>query len=178
MLAAQSAQRLFSQLAGAVSVPSTFEIVSGPLSKALASMSRPSDILVVAEPRRASASMTRSFALLVDAAIRSAASVLYVPRSARRRRGPIIGITGAPDDPCVALASTIATAAHEELILIDKSQQIDSLLGMGTVSTLFENRNESLIVITRGGLAGADDIGLAIAEQRHVPILILEPPAP
>lgn len=165
MLAADSARRLLSQLAGAVGVPSAFETVPGPLSKVLASMSCPSDILVVAEPRRASANVTRSFSLAVDAAIRSAASVLFVPRTAQLRRGPIIGITGSPDDPGVTIASAIAAAAREELVLIETSQRIGPLL-----------RNESLIVLTRGGVAGADDVGLSLAEQRRVPVLILEPP--
>ncbi len=164
MLAAESARRLFGQLAGTLGVPSTFEIVSGPLSKALASISSASDILILAEPRRASACMTGSFSLLVDAAIRSTASVLFIPRWARRRRGPVVGIAAAPTDLGATVASAIATAAREELILIDASQRMGSLL-----------RNESLIVLTRGSTGESDSVALALAEERRVPVLLLEP---
>ena len=162
MLAAESARRLLSELAGTAGVPSTFEIVSGPLSKALASISRASDILVVAEPHRASASMTRSFGLLVDAAIRSTASVLFIPRAARWRKGPVVSLVGAPDDPGIAVASAIAAAARTELILLDATQSMSTLL-----------RAESLIVLTRRGMGEAADAALALAEARSVPVLLL-----
>lgn len=199
-LAAQTAQRMFNELASAMRVPSTFEVVPGPATRILASMSRPSDILVVAEPRRASACVTRSFALLFDVAIRSTASVLVVPRSVRRRRGPIVGIAGAPDDPGMQVASAIAAAAHEELIVIDAHQASQTgsgpaaiietarpsrsiheggglLTDMRNLAALLENRDESLIVLTREGFPTAtDNIGMLIAESRRVPVLILEPP--
>lgn len=165
MLAAESARRLLNELAGTAGVPTTFEIVSGPLSKAIASLSRASDILVVAEPRRASASMTRSFALLVDAAIRSTASVLFIPRAARRRKGPVVSFACTPDDPGLAVASAIAAAAREELILLQAAQRISSLL-----------RTESLIVLTRPGLAETAGAAFALAEERSVPVLLLAPP--
>lgn len=197
-LAAQGAQRLFTQLAQTLRVPSTFEIVPGGATQTFASACA-TDILVVAEPRRASASVTHSFTLILDAAVRSTASVLFIPRSVQRRKGPIVVVAGAPDDPSIEVASAIAAAAHEELILMEAyegpaltpgttpiegattpMQRIhgDSRLlsDMRHLSTLLENCNESLIVVTREGVAGADNIGMVIAELRRVPVLILEPP--
>jgi hypothetical protein len=177
MLAAQAAQRAFRALASATGIPSTFEIVTGPPTQAFVSMSCASDILVVAEPTQASSLVTRSFSLFFDAAMRSPASVLLVPRSVRRRRGPIVMLGGAPDDPDIAVASAIAAAAHEELVVMDahRGESIGSLTGR--LSTRLGSRSESLIVMTREGSAGeADNLGVALAEAHRVPVLILEPP--
>jgi hypothetical protein len=190
MLAAQAANRVLRELTGASTVPTRFEIVTGPATQAFVSMSCAFDILVVAEPTRASACATRSFSLLLDAAMRSPASVLLVPRSIRRRKGPIVAIAGAPDDPGVAAASAIAEAAHEKLVVIEAYQRAGPAAGAVPegrrpagraltdarhVEALLANGNESLIVITRDSLAATDDVGLIIAEQRRVPVLILEP---
>jgi hypothetical protein len=179
MLAALAAQRAFRALASATGVPATFEIVAGPPTQAFVSMSCASDILVVAEPVQASAMVTRSFSLFFDAAMRSPASVLLVPRLVRRGRGPIAVVASAPDDPGVAAASALAAAAHEELIVINahRRESIGSLTGR--LSTRLGSRSESLIVITRGGSAGeTDNIGMVLGEARRVPVLILEPPPP
>jgi hypothetical protein len=177
MDAARAAQRVFSELAIASGVPATFEIVTGSPTQAFVSMSCASDILVVAEPTQASALVTRSFSLVLDAAMRSPASVLLVPRSVRRLRGPIVMVARAPDDPGIAVASAIAAAAHEELIVIDAHRREATGSLIGRLSTLLGSRSESLIVITREGSAGeADNLGVAIAEARRVPVLILEPP--
>jgi hypothetical protein len=174
---AEAAQRALREIASAIGVPATFEIVSGPATQAFISMSSASDILVVAEPTRASAMVTRSFSLVFDAALRSPASVLLIPRSVRRRRGPIVVVAGAPDDPGIAVASAIATAAHEELIVIDAGRREPVELLTERLSALAASRGESLIVITRQGPAmAAEDIGIALAEARRVPVLILEPP--
>ncbi len=109
MLAAQNAERLFTKLVETLSVPSTFEIVSGGAAQPLASMSG-SDIVVVAEPRRASASVTHSYSLFLDAAVRSPASVLLIPRSVQRRKGPVVVIAARPNDPSIGVASAIAAA--------------------------------------------------------------------
>jgi len=195
MLAAKAATRVFRELTRAIGVPTTFEIVTGPSLQAFVSTSRALDILVVAEPTRASAAATRAFSLVFDAAMHSPASVLLVPRSVRRRTGPIVAIAGAPDDPGMAVASAIAAAAHEELVMIEAYQAEAStagsvLQGVSTrrisagrraltnaqLAAWFLNGNESLVVITREGIAAADDIGLALAEQRRVPVLILDSP--
>lgn len=177
MLTAQAAQRTFSALASATGVPAKFEIVTGAPTEAFVSMSCATDILVVAEPARASALVTRSFSLFFDAALRSPASVLLVPRSVRRGRGPIAAVAWSSDDLGVASASAIAASAHEELVVIEAHRQesIGSLTGR--LSMLLGSRTESLIVVTREWSAGAaDNTGVALAEARRVPVLILEPP--
>jgi len=196
-LAARAAQRMFTQVAKAVHVPSTFEIVPGPAARTFASVSGASDILIIAEPRAASACVTHSFSLLVDAAMRSTAAVLLIPRSVLRRSGPIVVIAGAPNDTAIEVGSAIATAAQEEMIVVEAYERMTStarvavmngrslmqripatgvsLADVRHLSKLIGILNESLIVFTRegfyvdGGLTGID-----IAESRRVPVLILE----
>lgn len=197
-LAARTAQRMFTQVAKAVRVPSTFEIVPGPAARTFASVSGASDILIIAEPRAASACVTRSFSLSVEAAIRSTAAVLLIPRSVLRRSGPIVVVAGAPDDPAIETGSAIANAAQEEMILVEAYEGMSgaacaaaingrlviqripatrrSLADVRHISELIGDRNESLIVFAREGFYAAGDLtGMDIAESRRVPVLILEP---
>lgn len=195
MLTARAAQRAFDELASASGVSATFQIASGSEAQKFVSMSCASDILVVTEPTQASALATHSFSLFFDAAMRSPASVLLVPRSVRRRRGPIVAIAGAPDDPGISVASAIAATTRQELVLIEAYNRghrtptsepktrtrrlpagYQSLTEAQHIAALLANGNESLIVITREGVAATEHIGLAIAEARRVPVLILEPP--
>jgi len=198
MLAAQNAQRLFTKLVETLRVPSTFAIVSGAAAQSFASMCA-SDIVVVAEPRRASASVTHSHSLFLDAAVRSPASVLLIPRSVQRRKGPIVAIATMPNDPAIEVASSIAAAAQEELILIEAFEPAAltgpatpvesaitptlrirgdgrSLSDMRHLSARLGSCNESLIVVTRTDLAAAaGNLGMLIAKARCVPVLVLEP---
>lgn len=189
MLAAQNAERLFAKVVETLSVPSTFEIVSGGAAQPLASMSA-SDIVVVAEPRRASASVTHSYSLFLDAAVRSPASVLLIPRSVQRRKGPIVVIATTPDDPAIDVASAIAIAAHEDLILVEAfetghgtpsesvaipTQTIGGdgrlLSDIRHLSARLGSCNESLVVVTHP----TDNFGMLVAKARGVPVLMLEP---
>jgi hypothetical protein len=125
--------------------------------------------------------------------------VLLVPCPVRRRRGSIVAIAGAPDEADIEVASAIAAAAREELVVIEAYQRAEpsrrgpigepktptrripagcgALTDAQHLATLLANGNESLIVITREATAAAaDNIGIAIAEARRVPVLILEPP--
>jgi len=197
-LAARTAQRMFTQVAKAVRVPSTFEIVPGPAARTFASVSGATDILIIAEPRPASACVTRSFSVSVEAAIRSTAAVLLIPRSVLRRSGPIVVIAAAPDDPAIETGSAIAAAAQEGMIIVEAYEGMSgaaraaaingrsvihrtpatgqSLSDMRRLSELIGDRNESLIVLTRESFYRAGDrTAIDIAESRRVPVLILGP---
>ena len=188
-LVAQNAQRLFAKLVETLRVPSAFEVVSCAAAQTLASMSA-SDIVVVAEPRRASASVTHSYSLFLDAAVRSPASVLLIPRSVQRRKGPIVVIATTPDDPAIDVASAIAIAAHEDLILVEAfetghgtpsesvaipTQTIGGdgrlLSDIRHLSARLGSCNESLVVVTHP----TDNFGMLVAKARGVPVLMLEP---
>jgi hypothetical protein len=169
-LIAEAANRMFNAVTRTVGVPATFEIVTGQPIHAVVSMSRALDVLVVPEPARASASATHAFSLLLDAAMRSPASVLLVPRAVKWRAGPIVAVAGSPNDPSIQIASAIAAAAHEKLVTVDASDKAPFQL-----ASSFANGNECLIVIGREHIAGAYEVGREIAEQRRVPVLILEP---
>ncbi len=200
-LAAQNAQRLFAKLVEALRVPSAFEIVSCAAAQTLASMNA-SDIVVVAEPRRASASITHSYSLFLEAAVRSPASVLIIPRSVQRRKGPIVVIATRPNDPAIDVANAIAATAQEELILVEAfeppafagsggapiergmpTKRISGdgrlLSDMRHLSARLGSCTESLIVMTRTDLAVvSDDPGMLLAKSRCVPVLVLEPTPP
>jgi hypothetical protein len=104
------------------------------------------------------------------------AAVLLVPRSVRRRRGSIVAIAGAPDEADIEVASAIAAAAREELVVIEAYQRAEpsrrgpigepktptrripagcgALTDAQHLATLLANGNESLIVIARGHCGG------------------------
>jgi hypothetical protein len=189
MLTARAAQRAFDELASASGVSATFQIASGSEAQKFVSMSCASDILVVTEPTQASALATHSFSLFFDAAMRSPASVLLVPRSVRRRRGPIVAIAGAPDDPGISVASAIAATTRQELVLIEAYNQghrappASRRRGRELPAGCSPHRGTAYRGVTRKwqrkphrhharGVA-ATNIGLAIAEARRVPVLIL-----
>jgi hypothetical protein len=197
-LAARMAQRMFTEVARARRVPSTFGIVPGPPARTFASVSSASDILMIAEPRAAFAGVTSSFSLLVDAAIQSAAAVLLIPRWVLRRNGPVVAIAGAPDDPAIETATAIATAMQQEMILFEAYEGMSSAARVTAIndrsvpqisaaaarsmsdarhlSELIGDRNESIIVLTRECFYTAGDrTGMHIAESRRVPVLLLEP---
>jgi hypothetical protein len=188
--AARTLERLFRQLVGAWPVPASFEVMlnAAPVSVDAA------DILVVIQPRDPSASLTHGFAGALEAALRSTASVLLVPRWARWRRGPVVVIASAADDPAFAVASQVALASQTDVIRIEvptaavgsaSGAEQTARSGCPTVqpkkwfsdtrqiSALLDGVTESLLVFTRDGVTEA---GIAIAEARHTPALIVEAP--
>ncbi len=196
--AARTAERLFSVKAPPQKVKSTFRIVAGRTTSELTIETTGSDILVVVEPRTAAGFATQSFAVQLDSAIRSAAAVLLIPRSAQLRRGPVVAIADEPDDLSVRVASAIAAAAGERLIIVEAFAGVPGTsppqaqpravptethsAGRGLrddqsfILPLPGRLAESLIVCTRRAAAGADDkFATALAQLRRVPVLILEP---
>src|SRR4029077_9998237 len=92
--------------------------VRGDPSASVATRSRAGDIIVFAEPRMAGERMTRSFALMWEAAVASAASVLLVPSRLTRRRGQVAGVVSRHDDASLVTAARIALTANEDLLLL------------------------------------------------------------
>lgn len=195
MLAAEAAKRAFTRLVQSLRVPSSFEIVTAAAEQIFES-AEASDILVLPLPRRASAAALYSLTIFVESAVRSAASVLFVPRTAQVRKGPIVVIARSPDDPSIAVAIRVAAAAQEKVILLtgfDEAPEaplkdetgalIEQIRGsekaltdVHYVSELLGNRSESLIILMRtDGAPTQGDFCADLAERRKAPVLLLEP---
>jgi hypothetical protein len=191
-IAAKHAERAFAEAAKTLQTTCHFEIVRGSMVETIASMSRANDIVLIAEPMNAAERATPQFLALLDAAFRSAAAVLLVPRQIARQTGAIVAIATDSDDPSIQAASTIAAAARENLIVIEtsagKNRITESDLPAGakiiraptvqggqvngpTIASVLHHVRERLVVMTRDD----NSVPLDIASLRHVPVLIVEP---
>jgi hypothetical protein len=199
-LAARHAERIFAAKAALRSSRSQFRIVSDRISEFFFAQPEASDIVVVAEPQLQMGLATQAFPDVLGAAIQSRASVLLIPRSAKQRRGPVLVIADAPNDPSVAVAAKVAAAAGETLVVVAayeaKTQKSPnalwtagipaSVLTIGSrpyddAQALLEALGpltESLIVCSRHSASDeGDKLFTTIGQARHVPVLVLEPPA-
>jgi len=196
-VAARSVERFFTEAASGLATKCEFEIVRGPTSETIASISRTGDIVIVAEPVSPAERATQQFAGLMEAAFRSAAAVLVVPPQIARRAGAIVAVAAAPDDPSVETAAAIALAAKEHLILLDSGERgyddnrlrelVDrtglavrriaagkaSLADPAACAHAFRMVQERLIVMTRD--ARTHELALSIAAARRIPVLVIEP---
>jgi len=76
------------------------------------------DIIAVIEPNSVIERATHQFTKSLEAAFRSASSILLVPAQAKRRSGPIIAVASGPDDPGIVAALAFASSSKERLILV------------------------------------------------------------
>jgi hypothetical protein len=191
-IAAKNAERAFTEAAKTLQTRCQFEIVRGSMVDTIASILRANDIVLIVEPTNVAERATPYFLALLDAAFRSAAAVLLVPRQISRLTGAIVAIVRGPDDASIQSASAIATAAKENLIVIetstDKSRIIENDLPAGTriirvsavqgwqvngptIASALRHVRERLVVMTRND----NSVPLDIASLRRVPVLIIEP---
>ena len=196
-VAARTTERMFAAAAKCLAARSHFAIVRGSTAETIASISQTGDIIMIVEPVTAAERATEQFSWLIEAAFRSAGAVMLVPSRVARTRGPVVAIASAPDDPCVATAAAIATAAGEELVVIAAYESSsDDLpirkLAAGAALTIkhiaeakippsdpsalsraLNELKERLVVMTRD--VRKRDLALQMAAARHVPILVIEP---
>ena len=190
-IAARSAQRSFSDAVKGLNLSCRFEIVHGSIADTIASVSRVGDIVVVPEPSSPTEKITLQFQSLVDAALGSAAAVMFTPSRVARQTGPIVAIAGMPQDPCIEVASAIAALANARLSIIDgagmaagfaAAAQVQEPLPaplvspdrrLSAIAAALEPLEERMFVLTRGGFFSS--LGAMIASIRHVPVLIVEP---
>ena len=116
--AAVRARRLLEEASAATGVSCVFEIRRGDPATVMAACCEPTDIVVVAEPRRASERVTGSFARRRQAAYRSASAVLLIPPGKTRAHGKVVAVAPAMPDASVATAARIALHADENLLLV------------------------------------------------------------
>lgn len=197
-LAARSIERMFTDAAKRLPTRSQFKVVRGPMAKTFASVSRTDDIVMIVEPQSPAERSTQQFSWLLQAAFRSAAAVMLVPPRIIRTNGPVVAIAASPDDPSIHAAAAIATAAKEELVIIEADGHnagaphihtfaADAGLTIkrvaaakialpdpATCGQAFRQLQERLVVMTRG--AFENGVASTIAATRRVPVLVVEPP--
>ena len=198
-LAARSIERKFLDAARRLPTGCQFEIARGSPAKTFAAVSRHDDIVMIVEPQNPAEQATRQFAWLLEAAFESAAAVMLVPPHIARAKGAVVAIAASPGDPCIHTAAAIASAAKEELVIIEadggdaddaRVRKLAADTGLAIKHVAASRRGltdpaacalalgriqERLIVMTRG--AFADAAASAIGAARRVPVLVLEPGA-
>jgi len=190
--ASRAAQRLLAAAARESGAASRFHSARGALAETIASILRTGDIVIVAEPPHPAAQASPRFETLMRAAFASAATVLLVPRRIVRRSGDVVAVATSPDDPTPAVGAVIAAAAREGLVVVDAvgpTVEVQAPAGMagapkavrirpaGTspeaIMAALATVRERLLVINRQSFA--DNVALALARTRGVPVLVLEP---
>lgn len=161
------------------------------------------DIVVVIEPGGAAERTSLAAVTMRRAAMRSHASVLYVPAPVSPRRGAVAAIPGpgATKAEVLRLAARIAAGSGNELVILsaniadidrEKIAEFAGELGLAAdrvkLRTLaddslaalvqaLESVEQRLVVLSRGALGLDDDRALtALAARLRVPILTVEPP--
>jgi hypothetical protein len=202
-LAVRELRRRLQQQANAWGVAIDFETARGHPAGLLAQRSAPGDLLVVAEPRDPIALTLDPYRRLLQAALRAPAPVLYLPHAARRSAGPVIVLATGAEDPLLRLASPLAAALDEPLVVLAAGGQVAhehirqalresvpgvarlprvSVLPVDASSThaLWRSVREALrmqrehLLILRRALGGDPAAGLRLASERAAPVLLLD----
>ncbi len=193
-ITARSAERLFRDAVKQFSHSCEFEIIRGhSLAKTIASISRPGDVLIISQPSSPAECITLQFRAMVKAAFESPASVLLVPAGVVRERGEIVALAGASDDPCIEVASRIATRAKEKLVVIDGAKIAAALRSLArnenvaesptrtpaqlllssAIADLLNPMRERLLILSRNNFEYS--VAESISTIRRVPVLAIEP---
>jgi hypothetical protein len=198
-MAADEARRLLDDTAAALGVARLFEVISGDPMNFIAASSQAGDIIVVSQPRLPAERLVHATAHLLEAVHGCAGSVMLVPQVPTRRRGPVAAVVCAESDPALLIASHIAIAAGEDLLLLvsgppelaRQAKQHARAAGVlpqritvraiadvtpDSVLDALGAGNERLVVLARGA-CGADDAAVSayIVAARGVPVLVAEP---
>jgi hypothetical protein len=195
--AVNEARRLLDEAATLFGVAFLFDIASGEPRAFVASTSQAGDIIVVAQPRLPAEQLVHATAGWLETAHGCDASVMLVPQALARTQGTIAAMVCAEGDPALEIATRLAIAAEESLLLlvsgppdlaaratararsaglpasrivvraIAGTEPEDVVSGLGAVT-------ERLVVLTRGA-CGMDDAAVSshIATSRSVPVLVV-----
>lgn len=195
-LAARQAERAFGEAARRLARQFQFEVRRDSVAQALRTLSRTTDIVMVAEPPSAVERATQQFYWFTEAAFHSPAAVLLVPTSALRRTGPIVAIAARPDDRSIETAAAIASSAGGPLIVLSAYSAEEGAAALGEIrdtglsvhsvhvgapalsdpsvcTNALAPFGERLIVTTRR--SEARGFARALSAARRVPVLVLEP---
>jgi hypothetical protein len=193
-IAARNAEKDFAEAAKSVQTMCHFEVVRGSMAATIESISGPGDIVLLMEPTSLAEFATPQFISTLDAAFRSSAAVLLVPARVARHSGAIVAIADEPNDPSIEAARVVATAAKEDLTIIElfkaagkirdpeihlhadsRADQLPdaqrSLADASAIAYALGPLHERLLVMTRRD----NSVPLLLASMRQVPVLIIEP---
>jgi hypothetical protein len=191
--AIELARTHFAESIGSRTVKIGFDAVTG--AQALPSLIQADDIVAIIEPGHPGEWIARQFTDLFDAAFRSPAAILLVPKRLARTSGPVTVTATEADDPSLAVALEIAGALKETLIvaapagaalsaqLLARAERLgvrvrrpngDEAAG-GVAPFAASAGNERLRVAARASMAG--DAGRLFAQLRGVPLLAVGPHA-
>lgn len=200
-MAASALHKALAEAARAAQTRFRFASVRGEIGAVLAGAAATGDIVAVMEGGGAGARATLGTASLRRAALRSTASVLYIPAPLSRRPGAVVAVTdGADGDAPLAIAVRLAARSGNALVVLSPAPEaidrdrLDALAGAAglaaariTVARLAEASvaalgraldaiEQRLIVMPRGALGLDDANALGVLAARHrVPVLVLEP---
>jgi hypothetical protein len=196
VLAARAVERHLLGEAAALGIAAGFQIVRGEPAAALTQRLEPSDLLVFAEPADPIARVLPPYPRLVRALHETAAGVLYVPHGARRKSGPVVAFAQSANDPALELATSVAAALHERLIVLAMGgaaaeQAIAQAARERTAGAVtlrldargtdrwhdaakraLERYRERVLVVSRAAVAGDLARYLRLAGERAAPLLL------
>jgi hypothetical protein len=192
--AIEQARRLLDEAAAAFGISFLFDTGSDKLT----AVSQRGDIIVVAQPRLPAEQLAHATAGWLEAAHGQGASVLLVPQTLARRKGPIVAVVCAEGDPALAVGGELAVSAGEGLVLLvfgpdalaaqvtakaraaglpPSKVTVRRLEGIAPEQVVHEldGSAERLVVLARGA-CGADDAAVSslIASARGIPVLVVE----
>jgi hypothetical protein len=193
--AAARARRLLEEVSAATGVSCVFEMRRGDPVSVMAEFCEPTDIVIVAEPRRASERLTGSYARRREAAYSSASAVLLIPHQKPRARGQVVAVAPTMPDASVATAARIALHAGENLVLVvpagaaaaasdaahaaglDRARIATRKLAGRTqaaIARTLAGLDARLLVITRSGAPDEETTLSRLAETCAIPVLAVE----
>jgi hypothetical protein len=168
-LEASGSERRLARAVERLRLPWRFEVVRGTAAETFGAVAATDDIVVLFEPASAAERAAGRFAALAQAAFRSRAAVLLVPRRIARRSGAIVALATRAGDPGVEVATSIAAVTGAELVVMDAGGMKDAAAITGALAAVAER----LVVLSRNGLA--EDVAARLAAARAVPVLVVEP---
>lgn len=192
--AVEQARRLLDEAAAAFGIAFLFDTGSDRLTTVF----QRGDIIVVAQPRLPAEQLVHATAGWLEAAHGQGASVMLVPQTLARRKGPIAAVVCGEADPALTVGAQLAVSSGEELVLLvfgtdtlvaevtAKARAAGLPPSRVTVRRLegvapehvvhqLDASAERLVVLARGA-CGADDAAVSsqIAAARSIPVLVVE----
>ena len=196
-MASEAMQRTFTAAVEGVPTACRFEVARGTTATAFGQASQAGDILMIEEPASAAEQATEQSRDLIEAALRSSASVLLVPRQFSRVRGVVVAVAARPDDPSIRIATALASAIGQDLVILETFEapepsatqpqasprvariRLGAARGQRPISDVaalaqvLRSVQERMIVISR--TAASKTLPLLIVAARRVPVLIVDP---
>lgn len=184
-LAARRTRRLFAEAVKLLGTAHRFEVIRGDAKETIASVSKPGDILMLAEPSSAAERATHQFLSFRQAVFQSAASIMFAPPQPKRTEGPIVVLASPGNDKAVEAAAAIAARLGADLITIGiddlsgdpglESRRVrvnrHALSDPRTLVQVLAGLQERMLVVPQGDIS--EENARAIVSLRRVPILIV-----